>query len=198
MPTPHAVRQTVVSQIELAAIPLDAAPEESPESPEAPVAVVPARPVVPPDAAPLPTKILVSPAKDAEYAVGTGPRKPVPDDGIIRLDLLAEAEVHVYSVSRCCQEDSKVVRPGDDVTIVMPYLPGRVLPICRDNPLAEVRIAGVSANLGETFSVPIGQSTDETKTVAVEFLGDRVDPTPIKVTVAAGKTKEVKCVVAPR
>jgi hypothetical protein len=142
----------------------------------------------------------VSPAKDAEYALATGPRKPVPADGMIRLELTAEVEIHVFSLSRCCQEESKLLRPGADLTIVMPYLPGRVLPLCKENPFAEVRISGVSsasisANLGDTFAVPIGDSTDETKTVVVEFLGDRVDATPIKVTVAAGKTREVPCVV---
>ncbi|HEY0992580.1 MAG TPA: hypothetical protein VGD80_36250, partial [Kofleriaceae bacterium] len=146
----------------------------------------------------VPTQVRVSPAKDAEFALGKGPRRPVPDDGMIRIDLAAETEIHVFSVSRCCQEESKLVRPGADLTIVMPYLPGRVLPSCSDNPLAEVRISGVSAKLGETFAVPIGDSTDETKTVEVEFLGDRVDPTPIKVTVAAGQTREVKCVIVAR
>jgi hypothetical protein len=28
----------------------------------------------------------------------------------------------------------------------------------------------------------------------VEFLGERVDPAPIRVTVEAGKTREVKCI----
>ncbi|MBC7974719.1 MAG: hypothetical protein H7138_07000, partial [Myxococcales bacterium] len=144
----------------------------------------------------LPTQIRVSPAKDAEYAVGTGARRPVPDDGVIHLELASDTEVHVYSLSKCCQEDSKLVRPGADVTIVMPYLPGRVMPSCAEDPAAEVRIAGVSANLGRTFAIPIGDSTDETKTVEVEFLGDHVDPTPIKVTVEAGKTKAVKCTPA--
>ncbi|MGH9888591.1 MAG: hypothetical protein ACREBE_23865, partial [bacterium] len=161
----------------------------------------------PPDAAVVvagvPTQVRVSPAKDAEYALGTGPRKPVPADGMIHLELTAEIEIHVFSLSRCCQEQSKTVRPGADLTIVMPYLPGRVLPLCRENPLAEVRISGVSsasvsANLGEPFAVPIGDSTDETKTVVVEFLGDRIDPTSIKVTVAAGTTREVPCIVAGR
>jgi hypothetical protein len=158
------------------------------------------RPAAPPDAAAVvagvATQIRVSPAKDAEYALGTGPRKPVPDDGMIRLELVAEIEIHVFSLTKCCQEESKLVRPGADLTIVMPYLPGRVLPSCSENLTAEVRIAGVSANLGRTFAIPIGDSTDETKTVAVEFLGDHVDPTPIKVTVEAGKTRAVKCVVA--
>ncbi|MEO7734421.1 MAG: serine/threonine-protein kinase [Kofleriaceae bacterium] len=157
--------------------------------------------LAPPDAAitvaaAIATEIRVSPAKDAEYAVGTGGRKPVPDDGMIHLELTGETEVHVFSLSKCCQEESKLVRPGADVTIVMPYLPGRVMPSCLVNPGAEVRIAGVSANLGRTFAVPIGDSTDETKTVAVEFLGDHVDPTPINVTVEAGKTKDVKCTAA--
>jgi hypothetical protein len=70
-----------------------------------------------------------------------------------------------------------------------------VRPSCIQNRTAEVRIGGVSAKLGDTFAVPIGDSTDETKTVVVEFLGDHVDPTPIKVTVAAGTVKEVKCLV---
>jgi tRNA A-37 threonylcarbamoyl transferase component Bud32 len=152
----------------------------------------------PPDAAPagIPTRIRVSPAKDSEYAIGSGPRRPVPDDGVIRIDLAAETEVHVFNLTKCCQEESEVVRPGADVTIVMPYLPGRVLPRCAANPAAEVRIGGVTADLGAPFSVPIGDSIDETKTVAVEFLGDRVDPTPLKVTVEAGKMREVQCLPA--
>jgi len=194
-PVPMRVPETEVTRVEVAAI-----PETPDEDPAAPVSDAPSAPVraAAPDAAMavagVATQIRVSPAKDAEYALGNGPRKPVPDDGVVRVELVAETEIHVYSVSRCCQEESKAVRPGADITIVMPYLPGRVLPSCVDNPMAEVRIAGVSAKLGDTFAVPIGDTTDETKTVEVEFLGDRVDPTPIKVTVAAGKTKEVKCV----
>jgi tRNA A-37 threonylcarbamoyl transferase component Bud32 len=196
-PAPMRVRQIEVARVEVAAIPEtpedDAAVAAGSDPPSAPVRAAP------PDAAVViagvATQVRVSPAKDAEYALGRGPRKPVPDDGIVRLELVAETEIHVFSVSRCCQEESKLVRPGADITIVMPYLPGRVLPSCLDNPMAEVRISGVSANLGDTFAVPIGDSTDETKTVEVEFLGDRVDPTPIKVTVAAGKIKEVKCVI---
>jgi tRNA A-37 threonylcarbamoyl transferase component Bud32 len=151
----------------------------------------------PPDtavvAAAVATRIRVSPAKDAEYAVGNGSRKPVPDDGVVRLDLAADADIHVFSLSRCCQEESKRVRPGDDLTIVMQYLPVHVLPICPDNPTAEVRIGKVSAKLGNEFAIAIGASTDETKTVLVEFFGDHIDSMPIKVTVAAGQTKEVKC-----
>ncbi len=192
-------RQTAHEQVP--AIPIDAAVDSTEvEADPVPVGVPPPRapvpdaPVAPAKA--LPTQIRVSPAKDAEYAVGTGTRRPVPDDGVIHLELASETEVHVYSLSKCCQEDSKLVRPGADVTIVMPYLPGRVLPSCAEDPAAEVRIAGVSANLGRTFAIPIGDSTDETKTVEVEFLGDHVDPTPVKVTVEAGKTKAVKCTPA--
>jgi serine/threonine protein kinase len=199
-PVPMPMRHTEVARVDIAAIPETPEPEPEDDAAVAPASDSPSAPVrtAPPDAgvvaAGVRTQVRVSPPKDAEYALGNGPRKPVPDDGIVRLDLVAETEIHVYSVSRCCQEESKLVRPGADITIVMPYLPGRVLPSCADNPMAEVRISGVSANLGDTFSVPIGDSTDETKTVEVEFLGDRVDSTPIKVTVAAGKTKEVKCV----
>ena len=194
-PIPDPDQQTVREQ--LPELPLDAAVALIVGSD---AALVPPR-LAPADvalavAAAIPTQIRVSPAKDAEYAVGTGGRKPVPDDGMIHLELTGETEVHVFSLSKCCQEESKLVRPGADVTIVMPYLPGRVIPSCTVNPAAEVRIAGVSANLGRTFAVPIGDSTDETKTVAVEFLGDHVDPTPIDVTVEAGKTKDVKCTAA--
>jgi serine/threonine-protein kinase len=197
-------RDMHVVNLEVPAIPVDAAiavpaPAEAAGSPLAhnpaapPDAEAIAVAVVPPG---VKTQIRVSPAKDAEYAIGSGPHLPVPDDGIIRVELSADAEVHVFSLTRCCQEESKIVRPGADVTIVMPYLPGRVVPLCSDYAAAEVRIGGVSAHLGNAFSIPIGDSTDETKPVVVEFLGDHLDPTPIKVTVAAGKTREVRCIVA--
>jgi len=178
-----------------AAGPAATAPTTAPPAAEDPHA--PAAPH-PPDTAPvaIATKIRVSPAKDSEYAIGSGPHKPVPDDGVIRIDLAAETEVHVFNPTKCCQEESEIVRPGADVTIVMPYLPGRVLTRCAANLAAEVRIGGVTADLGAPFSVPIGDSIDETKTVAVEFLGDRVDPTPIKVIVEAGKLREVQCLPA--
>jgi eukaryotic-like serine/threonine-protein kinase len=201
---PIPARRTDVAHIELP--PIRAAdPVESPtvKSPAVPSdaagpatdrGTAPAAPP-PPDASPagIATRIRVSPAKDSEYAIGGGPRKPVPDDGVIRAELVAETEVHVFNVTKCCQEESQVVKPGADVIIVMPYLPGRVLPRCAANPAAEVRIGGVAADLGVAFSVPIGDSIAETKTVAVEFLGERVDPTPFKVTVEAGKIREVQC-----
>ncbi|HMG57324.1 MAG TPA: protein kinase [Kofleriaceae bacterium] len=207
---PIAAHHTEIRNVELPAVPVDAAPPDTAvavaatgDGPAgsagaaAPSGSAAGR--LAPDAAVvagIATQIRVSPAKDSEYAVGGGPRKPVPDDGVIRIELTAEAEVHVFSVTKCCQEESQLVRPGADVTIVMPYLPGRVIPRCPDHPAAEVRIGAVTANLGVAFSVPIGDSTDETKTVIVEFLGERVDPTPIKVTVEAGKTREVQCVPA--
>ena len=200
---------TVASHAEVAHLEVPAIPVDAAATLDAAIALAPPdaantgvtpRPPPPSDATiiatGIATQIRVSPAKDAEYALGNGQRRPVPDDGMIHLELVADTEIHVYSLTKCCQEESKIVRPGGDVTIVMPYLPGRVLPSCSENLTAEVRIGGVSANLGRTFSIPIGDSTDETRTVTVEFLGDHVDPTPIKVTVAAGKTKEVKCVTA--
>ena len=182
-PTPG--HSTAVTHDELPAIlpaaPADAAPPPAdaaialaaPDAAPGPVAA----PVLPDAAvaAGIATQIRVSPAKDSEYAIGRGLRKPVPDDGVIRIDLASEVEVHVFNVTKCCQEESQVVRPGADVTIVMPYLPGRVLPRCAENAHAEVRIGGVASDLGLVFSVPIGDSTDETKTVAVEFLGEHVE-----------------------
>jgi len=192
-------RETHVVNLEVPAIPADA--ELAVALPDAAPGIGPGigsgRPVPSPDAAEIAagiaTQIRVSPAKDAEYALANGRHKPVPEDGVIRVELAADTEIHVFSLTKCCQEESKVVRPGADETIVMPYLPGRVLPSCPENPTAEVRIDRRSTDLGRTFSIPIGDSTDETKTVEVEFLGDHVDPTPIKVTVKAGKTREVKC-----
>ena len=200
---PYPPRYTRVTKEQLPApVVEDAAVEVA--APEVASAVARVAPAEPPDvvaAVPAakpgqPTQIRISPAKGAEYSVGDSTRRPVPDDGIIRIELAAEAEIHVFSLTKCCQEESKMVAPGADVTIVMPYLPGRVLPLCNEQVNAEVRIGGVSANLGRTFSIPIGDRTDETRPVVVEFLGDRVDPTPIKVTVEAGKTREVKCALA--
>lgn len=192
------VRRTEVAHVELPAIPVDAgaptATAAAPAAPDGAAGAAASRPTADAAAvAALATQIRVSPAKDSEYAIGGGSRKPVPDDGVIRIELATEAEVHVFNATKCCQEESQLVKPGADVTIVMPYLPGRVIPRCAENPAAEVRIGGVSADLGAAFSVPIGESIDETKAVVVEFLGERVDPAPIKVTVEAGKTREVKC-----
>jgi len=175
------------------AIPADAAGAATDPTTAAASAALP-----PPDAAPagIATRIRVSPAKDSEYAIGSGLRKPVPDDGVIRIELAAETEVHVYNLTKCCQEESQIVQPGADVTIVMPYLPGRVLPRCAVNAAAEVRIDGVTANLGAPFSIPIGDSIDETRIVTVEFLGERIDQSPIRVTVEAGKMREVQCLPA--
>ena len=202
---PTAKRHTQVAHVEIPAVSADAASPTDAASALASAdpatgssasrsAALDAAPA--PTVAGLPTQIRVSPAKDSEYAIGTGLRKPVPDDGVIRVELTGDTEVHVFNVSKCCQEESQIVRPGADVTIVMPYLPGRLIPSCSVNLSTEVRIGGVSADLGRPFSVPIGDSTDETKTVTVEFLGERVDPDPIKVTVEAGKTREVKCLAA--
>jgi serine/threonine protein kinase len=197
-----APRHTQVAHIEVPPIPTDAGePEEAPGRSPGPGSGPAAQTIVrsPLIDAALPTvatRIRISPAKGAEYALGDGPRRPVPDDGLIRVDLAQDTEVHAYSVTKCCQEESRVVQPGAEVTIVMPYLPGRVLATCAASPTAEVRIAGVSAHLGRTFAVPIGASTDEKKTVVVEFLGERVDPTPLNVTVEAGKIRDVKCVLA--
>jgi hypothetical protein len=115
---------------------------------------------------------------------------------VIRIELAAETEVHVFNLTKCCQEESQIVSPGTDVTIVMPYLPGRVLPRCAVNLAAEVRIDGTTADLNAPFSIPIGDSIDETRTVTVEFLGERIDQAPIKVTVEAGKLREVQCAPA--
>jgi serine/threonine-protein kinase len=222
-------RRTEVAQVELpapAAIPpavspaIDAAPSADPADPPLAPGAPPATPAHSPATGAaatgaaatgaaatgprIATQIRVSPAKGAEYSVGSAPRQAVPEDGVIRLDLAAETELRLFSLTKCCQEESRVVAPGADITVVMPYLPGRVLPLCSEHPAAEVRITGVnsslgavSANLGRAFVVPIGDSTDETKPVVVEFLGEHVDPSPIKVTVEAGKTREVKCTAVP-
>jgi hypothetical protein len=71
-----------------------------------------------------------------------------------------------------------------------------VLPRCAVNAAAEVRIDGVTANLGAPFSIPIGDSIDETRIATVEFLGERIDQSPIRVTVEAGKMREVQCLPA--
>ena len=80
----------------------------------------------------------------------------------------------------------------------MGYLPGNLIPRCALNPVADVRIGPDAdhlevAHIGVAFTVVIGKSTDETRTMVVEFLGERVDQRPFKVTVEAGKTREVTC-----
>jgi eukaryotic-like serine/threonine-protein kinase len=212
----HAPRDTQIAHIPLPAVLPDAgeAPDAGREPGAAGSATAGGAPTNPPAGSAAPhltldagvaavaTRIRVSPAKDSEYSIGGGPRKPVPDDGVVHVELSADAEVRVFNVTNCCQEESQVVHPGDDVMIVMAYLPGKIIPRCAANPAAEVRIGPdvdhlEVAHLEVAFTVVIGRSTDETKTVMVEFLGERVDQTAFKVTVEAGRTREVTCPPAP-
>ena len=206
--SPLAPRRTEVAHVDLPATPAvvapettaDAATQTAPPSEPPPASPVTApAPRIPADAAAaVATRIRVSPAKDSEYSIGGGPRKPVPDDGVVQIELSAPAEIHVFNLTKCCEEQAQTIHPGDDVTIVMGYLPGNLIPRCSLNPVADVRIGPDAdhlevAHIGVAFTVVIGRSTDETRTMVVEFLGERVDQRPFKVTVEAGKTREVTC-----
>jgi len=116
------------------------------------------------------------------------------DDAPVVVKLTQDTRVYVKNTSGCCAPNDKVVHPGDDRTIAMLFVPGKIRPVC-DGHDGVVNIDGISGRLGEDFSVTFGKSLTKTKTVKVEFVAEGVDPAPIMVDVEAGQdAKDVKCV----
>ncbi len=144
------------------------------------------------------TRFRVSPAADSEYQLGGGGEwRAVPADGLVAVELGALTEVAVRNTSGCCQGFSQPgVKPGADLgLVVLPYLPGAVIPQCAE-PGVRVEVNGRPWNLDERFDVVFGNSLDSNRSVKIVFTGaDTVDATPITVKVEPGITKDVACVV---
>lgn len=152
----------------------------------------PARATEPPKK---PTQFRVSPSVDAEYQLATdGSWRPVPDDGLVRLELGEAVEVQVRNASGCCQAETRQLQPGDDVLIATQLLPATIIARCADRAVS-VTIDSQPWRLDQPRTIVFGASLDATRTAMVQFLGEAVDSTPIKATVKFKETKEVACVV---
>jgi hypothetical protein len=93
----------------------------------------------------------------------------------------------------CCEEESRRLQPGDagkTVNVSLGFLPAQVTPTCKD-PDVQVRVDEKTARLGSPVTIPMGDSTQGSKTVTVEFAGKTMDIQ--KVTVKYAQSMEVPC-----
>jgi hypothetical protein len=173
-----------------------------PQLPDASTQVVVTAPRDAIEAAPvdagLVTAVHVSPAKNAQYRVGAdGPWLPVPEKGTIQLTLTEPTRVFVRDVTGCCQNDDHLIDPAKDseYTFELAALAGRVVPRCPGHEKALVNVDGTTAHLDAPFSITFGKSIVREKRVKVVFYDEKLDSTPIEVTVEPAKEVEATCVV---
>ncbi|MEZ4359708.1 MAG: protein kinase [Kofleriaceae bacterium] len=145
-------------------------------------------PAAPPAAAPV--VLVVSPA-NSEVRIEEGPWRLVAQRLSIPLD--REAVRVTVRNDACCEPQSRTltaVDSGTQVAISLDFLAAQITPRC---PTAEVevRVDGKLARLDSAASIPFGATTRTQRTVAVEFLGERLDRQ--QVTVHPAESREVTC-----
>jgi eukaryotic-like serine/threonine-protein kinase len=122
---------------------------------------------------------------------GENPR-PVPNDGLA-LKLDRDTQVVISHRSGCCQQTTETIRPGQNATITMRFLPGLVTPKCSDKD-AFAQIDGKSALFDRQFTVFFDGQLERKKTVRVQFIGGHIKQETREVVVEAGHEQVVECV----
>ena len=187
---------TRVTQHEPAISPLVPPPAEPRREPD--VIVAPSQPrtsdrdvtsVAPP--APVHISVMLSPPT-SELRVGDGPWQSYPSG---RADVpLVGDEISINARNdACCEASSRKLHRSDaagPVSVSLAYLPAQIIPRCDDDHV-QVRIDGRVARLGVAAIIPFGDTTQDQKTVVVEFVGQRISKHQIKV--AAAQTQDVRC-----
>ncbi len=150
-----------------------------------------------PDPVAIATTVFVAPAT-AEYSLGeSGPWLPVPGDNLIKLSLASPTVLHVRSTDKCCEAEDLSIQPGENPKVVLQLLPANVRPTCSDKTV-DARVDQHAIQLDHDFTIAFKKDDlDSKRTVTIEFLGggSHVDHAPIKIEIAAGKTREVPCIV---
>jgi serine/threonine-protein kinase len=145
------------------------------------------------DAAGKLTKIAIYPITDSLYDTGDGNWVAVPESGVITLTLDHDIELRVRNKSKQFEPNGQRITPGIDGQKVTMYLaPAHVIPKC--DAKVDVTIDGTQGDLGKKFPIVFGNTTDTSKQVKVQFLGEGVDSTPIEKMVDAGGDFDVECV----
>jgi serine/threonine-protein kinase len=125
-------------------------------------------------------KLTVSPP-GSEISVGDGAwtkletgngEVEVPAGGVV---------VHVRNEACCESTDRRLSTDDTSVSINLGLLPGRIIPTCKVKGV-DVRVDGRKVRLGDAALIPFGRDTTQTsKTVAVEFTGETIDLQEVKV-----------------
>ncbi len=133
----------------------------------------------------------VSP-KDSEVRIGGGAWARLPDG---RTEVAVPAEGLAVEVRNdaCCEATSRRLSPdsaGETVAINLGLLPGQIVARCAQGDV-DVTVDGKTARLDVAALIPFGETTQGTKTVVVEFVGETIDRQEVKIRYA--QSKEVTC-----
>jgi serine/threonine-protein kinase len=139
------------------------------------------------------TTFRVFPSKEAQYRVAGGEWQSVPESGSVTITIAADTNVDVRNKSGCCQDESRTFKPGEaSVILTTSFLPAQLEFECAI-PDTRVLVDGESKRIDKATTITFENATQPTKAVKVEFLGEKVDPTPKLVPLTANKTAKVKC-----
>jgi len=111
----------------------------------------------------------------------------------LTITIAADTNVDVRNKSGCCQDESRTFKPGEaSVILTTSFLPAQLEFECAI-PDTRVLVDGESKRIDKATTITFENATQPTKAVKVEFLGEKVDPTPKLVPLTANKTAKVKC-----
>ena len=189
---------TLIDAVAIVAVAADAAPSPVADRADAAMSAImrpnrdarremdaaPARPVA------LIATLSISPPT-SEYSIDNGPwqvavggRQAITiTDGPVRVAVRNDA---------CCEAKSRVITPADANTIVpiaLAFLPAQLTPTC--SKALSVRIDDRMATLGQPWIIPFGETTNTTRRVTVEFVGEGIDRQV--VTLRPADNREVTC-----
>jgi serine/threonine-protein kinase len=138
------------------------------------------------------TTFEVFPANGAQWRIGDGAWQPVVE-GKVTFTIAAPTSVEVKNDGGCCQTETRTIKPGEkDVMITTTYFPAQLQIEC-DIEGASVTVDRESRRINAKETIPLEKETSPSKTVLVEFLGEKVSPKELRVKVEANKTTKVKC-----
>ena len=141
----------------------------------------------------VPTTFSVFPPKEAQFRVAGGEWQTVPDSGSVTISIAAETSIEFRNKSNCCANESRTIKPGEsNVQVTTLFLPAQLEIECAIED-ARVMVDGESKRINATATIPMDRETQRTKSVKVEFLGEKVDPKPKLQQVTANTTVKVKC-----
>lgn len=155
--------------------------------------VVPVQIDGPPAPVGIATSFTVFPPTDAQYKLPDGDWQGVPVSGLVTISIAVKTTVEVRNLSGCCQAESRTLEPGDaKVDITTGYLPATLVFEC---PIegTSVEVDKESARIDKPRTVTFERTLQRTKSVEVQFLGEKVDPKKKLVQVEANKTAKVTC-----
>ena len=145
--------------------------------------------IVPPP--PIHVSVMLAPPT-SELRIGDGPWQSYPG-GRADVPMVGDEVAISARNEACCEASSRKLHPSDaarPVSVSLAYLPAQIIPRCDDDHV-QVRIDGRVARLGVAAIIPFGDTTQDQKTVMVEFVGQRISKHQIKV--AAAQTQDVRC-----